>query len=38
MINRAIESKIRDLATKFPVVALLGPRQLGKDYSCKNGI
>ncbi len=30
MISRTLENKIKELATKFPVISLTGPRQSGK--------
>lgn len=30
MIERALKPVIKDLLTRFPAVALLGPRQVGK--------
>ena len=35
MINRLIESKLKELITKFPIVTLTGPRQSGKTTICK---
>lgn len=35
MIERSLASKIRYLATKFPIVALTGPRQSGKSTLLK---
>ena len=35
MIKRALESKIRELATKFPALAIIGPRQSGKTTLTK---
>lgn len=35
MINRTIEKKLLEMATKFPVLALTGPRQSGKTTLCK---
>lgn len=36
MIQRAIENKIKDLASKFPVVTLTGVRQCGKTTLLRN--
>ena len=35
MLNRIIESKLLEMATKFPVIAITGPRQSGKTTLCK---
>ena len=35
MINRVIESKLLEMATKFPVIAVTGPRQSGKTTLCQ---
>lgn len=35
MIQRTLQTKLLDIATKFPVVALLGPRQSGKTTLSK---
>ena len=35
LINRTIESILSDLATKFPVLTITGPRQSGKTTLCK---
>jgi uncharacterized protein len=35
MINRAIQSKISDLSKKYPIVAVVGPRQSGKSTLIK---
>jgi len=35
MINRIIEPVLRDLASKYPVVTLTGPRQSGKTTLCR---
>jgi len=35
MIKRKIESKLRQMAKKFPVIAITGPRQSGKTTLCK---
>ena len=35
MIERSLASKIQYLATKFPIVALTGPRQSGKSTLLK---
>jgi len=35
MIERLIEQKLLDMATKFPVIAITGPRQSGKTTLCK---
>ena len=36
MIKREIESKIRQLAVKFPVISIMGPRQSGKTTLIKS--
>jgi len=36
MINRELETKLKYLATKFPVVSLTGPRQSGKTTLARN--
>lgn len=36
MINRLISDKLLEMATKFPVIAITGPRQSGKSTLCKN--
>jgi predicted AAA+ superfamily ATPase len=35
MLKRNIESKLQQMATKFPVIAITGPRQSGKTTLCK---
>lgn len=35
MITRAIEQKLIEMAMKFPVIAITGPRQSGKTILCK---
>jgi uncharacterized protein len=35
MIERDIEPRLKELATRFPVVTLTGPRQSGKTTLCK---
>ena len=35
MINRTIEPVLKDLAAKYPVVTLTGPRQSGKTTLCR---
>ena len=35
MISRLIEDKLMEMATKFPVIAVTGPRQSGKTTLCK---
>jgi len=35
MITRLIEQKLLKMATKFPVIAITGPRQSGKTTLCK---
>lgn len=35
LINRTIESILSDLASKYPVVTITGPRQSGKTTLCK---
>ena len=35
MIKRELEKKIKDLATTFPAIAILGPRQSGKTTLAK---
>lgn len=35
MLERDIEHKLLEMATKFPVVAITGPRQSGKTTLCK---
>jgi len=35
MLNRIIEYKLLEMATKFPVLAITGPRQSGKTTLCK---
>lgn len=35
MINRTIEPVLKDLASKYPVVTLTGPRQSGKTTLCR---
>lgn len=35
MISRLISDKLLEMATKFPVVAITGPRQSGKTTLCK---
>jgi len=35
MITRDIEEKLKDFASKFPVIAILGPRQSGKTTVAK---
>ncbi len=35
MISRLIEKKLIEMATKFPVLAITGPRQSGKTTLCK---
>jgi uncharacterized protein len=35
MIDRTIEPVLKDLATKYPVVTLTGPRQSGKTTLCR---
>ena len=36
MITRLISDKLLEMATKFPVIAITGPRQSGKTTLCKN--
>ncbi len=36
MINRELQSKIKEMAKKYPVVTLTGPRQSGKSTLLKN--
>lgn len=36
MIHRAISNKLKKLASKFPVVSLIGPRQSGKTTLVRN--
>ena len=35
MITRFIEKKLSEMATKFPVIVVTGPRQSGKTTLCK---
>ena len=35
MLKRNIESKLQQMSTKFPVIAITGPRQSGKTTLCK---
>ncbi|MBI2258814.1 MAG: ATP-binding protein [Flavobacteriia bacterium] len=35
MIHRIIEHKILEMSTKYPIVAITGPRQAGKTTLCK---
>jgi predicted AAA+ superfamily ATPase len=35
MIRRIIESKILEMASKYPLIAITGPRQAGKTTLCK---
>ncbi|MBI5506282.1 MAG: ATP-binding protein [Deltaproteobacteria bacterium] len=35
MISRVLEGRLRDLAAKFPVVTVTGPRQSGKTTLCR---
>ena len=35
MIDRTIEPVLKDLAAKYPVVTLTGPRQSGKTTLCR---
>ena len=35
MVSRLIEQKLIEMATKFPVIAITGPRQSGKTTLCK---
>ncbi len=35
MLDRTIEHKLLEMATKFPVLAITGPRQSGKTTLCK---
>ena len=35
MIDRTIEPVLKDLASKYPVVTLTGPRQSGKTTLCR---
>lgn len=35
MINRLIASKLLNMATKFPIISVTGPRQSGKTTLCK---
>lgn len=37
MIQRKAKQKMLEMATKFPVIALVGPRQSGKTTLCKLG-
>lgn len=36
MIKRKIEVKLKQMAKRFPVIAITGPRQSGKTTLCKN--
>ncbi len=36
MVSRLIEKKLVEMAKKFPVIAVTGPRQSGKTTMCKN--
>jgi len=35
MLKRDIETKLKEMATKYPVIAITGPRQSGKTTLCK---
>lgn len=35
MIRRVIENKLLEMATKYPIIAITGPRQAGKTTLCK---
>ncbi|HWM91953.1 MAG TPA: ATP-binding protein [Thermoanaerobaculia bacterium] len=35
MISRVLETRLRDLAQKFPIVTVTGPRQSGKTTLCR---
>ena len=35
MIHRLLADKLKSMATKFPVIAITGPRQSGKTTLCK---
>lgn len=35
MVRRLIENKILEMATKYPIIAITGPRQAGKTTLCK---